>query len=1076
MLDSSRTGIRFVNELDENERLNLFFYEYLYNGGGVAVGDINNDGMPDMYFVSNLGADALYLNQGGVRFEDISTKAGIATARGYKTGVTMVDVNGDGWLDIHVCRSGVSDPELRRNLLYINNGDLTFTERAAEYGLDDASYSSQAYFFDMDLDGDLDLYLLNHPAEMSKANMLRVTRNPKGELMVATSDDLTNYSDRLYRNTGGRFTDVTERSGILNEAFGLSAMIGDFNNDLLPDIYVCNDYSRPDFLYIANRDGSYTERFEEHFRHSALSSMGSDRADINNDGYPDLLTLDMVPADRYRYQMLSSEQNFDRFERAMTVGLGAQLSTNTLQLSHGNGQYSDIAFLSNTAYTDWSWSVLLADLDNDGWKDILVTNSLKRDLTNNDFRYYVRDSLYKEVQMGRSTVTALLNAIPSVALRSPLFRNERDLTFSDVTEEWNSGPPGFNNGAAYADLDGDGWLDLVINNLNSPATVLRNTGASTGTNQYVRFILADTSGKNVYGSEVELTTSTGTQVQQLQPARGFLSSSEPILHFGIPEGTTLSRARVKWPNGTVLDLPSPTLDATHRVMKEPGLVRPSTTPKPTLLVDRSALLPQTFAHVENPFIDFKREPLLHHKLSEDGPGVAVADVDNDGSEDVFLGGAMDQPGRLFLQQRDGRFLERSIPAFVADALHEDVAALFLDADGDGDMDLYAGSGGNERSLDDPAYQDRLYLNDGRGGFQRANNALPVMLISTGCVASWDMDDDGDPDLFVGQRSTPGRYPETPRSIMLRNEGGRFTDATADWLLGSDRIGMVTDARFIDLDGDQVQELVLVGEWMPVTIFKKRNGKLENVTADWGLEQTHGWWNALDAADLDGDGLPELIVGNAGLNTVHKAHKENPATMIHKDFDGNGTVDPILCRTYNGAIYPVHTLDRMRDQMVMLRKRFQRYQPYAAARLSDVLTADELRGAQELKATTMAHTLFLNRGGKWLEARELPKIAQLSAARAMRFGDVDGDGHMDLIVAGNHYGTDPQFGRSDACIGVLLRGDGKGGLEPLSATKSGLSIPGNVRTVVPIQGANRAHWLVVRNNGRAGLFTTAPVSD
>jgi hypothetical protein len=1077
VMDPATTGIDHVNVLEENEAWNILRYEYLYNGAGVAIGDINNDGLADIYLVSNSGADRLYLNEGGFRFRDISEAAGIAEARGYKSGVTMVDVNGDGLLDIHVCRTALGQEALRRNLLYINNGDLTFSEQAAAYGLDDPSFSTQAYFFDMDLDGDLDLYLVNHPHDMREANNIRVIRNAQGELVPYQQEDLTYITDRLYRNDKGRFTDITDQAGVRNEAFGLSAAIGHFNDDLLPDIYVCNDYVKPDQLWINNGDGTFTDRFAEQFMCSAFSTMGSDLADINNDGYPDLFTVDMTARDRYRYQTLGMATNFDKYRKILDLGLQAQFATNMLQLNNGNGTFSNIGFLSNMAYTDWSWSALLADLDNDGWKDAVVSNGYVRDVTNNDYQRYMMDSLQKELRAGNITLVDWLTSIPSVKVRSFLFRNEGDLTFSDRSAEWNAGPPAFSNGAAYADLDNDGHLDLVMNNINDVAFVMRNNGASLEGHGHVRFQLDAGPGRSAWGSRVELELPDGSrQLQCIQPARGFLSCSETIAHFGIGHHAAIARAIITWPDGgqQVLEAPEPRV--VHKVLRQQGLAKAPPPPKAeSLFTDLGGQLPPGMQHRENDYIDLKREPLLHHLLSTEGPAVAVGDVNGDGLDDVYIGGAYDHAGKLFLQRPDGTFGEAAQPAFAADRGAEDVAALLFDADGDGDLDLYVGSGGNERPRGDASYADRLYLNDGHGLFTRAADALPQLFSSTGCVRALDVDGDGDLDLFVGSRSSPGRYPMQPTSYLLRNEGGRFTDATAQWSEGLQYMGMVTDARFADLDGDGREELVVVGEWMPITVFRWADGRFTDATDAFGLGGTTGWWCAVDVADLDGDGLPEIIAGNAGLNGALRTSPQEPVTIHYKDFDGNGTIDPILCAYWEGRSYPVHMRDRLQDQMVMLKKRFLRYHGFALAAMEDIFTPAERKDMGTLQANTFAHTLFRNQAGRSFAAEALPNMAQTSMARAITCLDADRDGRSDVIVAGNHHGTDAQFGRFDACIGLFMKGDGRGGLEAMPARESGLLLRGHVRRLLPITVGGRECLLVVRNNEAFGLVGLPPAT-
>jgi hypothetical protein len=1070
-LDSNATGITFANYITETDEMNINLYGYLYNGGGVAAGDINNDGLIDLYFSGGMVFHKLYLNEGNFKFRDITATAGVEGGYGFKTGVTMVDINGDGFLDIYLCKSMVNDPQYRKKMLYINNGDLTFTEQAAAYGLDDSSYSSQAYFFDMDTDGDLDLYLVNHPWNQSEANNLNVVYNDKGELELKKPSDYSFISDRLYENTGKHFTDITRKAGVENEAFGLSAVIGDFNNDLKPDIYVCNDYVKPDFLYINNGDRTFTESFSDYFRHSSISSMGSDFADINNDGYQDLMTLDMLPRDHYRQNMLMMIQNYDKFDQMVSINLKAQYVHNALQLNNGNGTFSDISFLSNTAATDWSWSALFADYDNDGWKDLFISNGYKRDLTNQDYARYAIDSLRKAYAAKQMSMLGWVEQIPSVKVKSYLFRNRGNLQFSDVSETWNSGTPAFSNGAAYADLDNDGYLDIIVNNIDEPAFVLRNDGKSSRANNFIRFTLTGDKGKTTYGTRVRINTADGQyQDQVYYPTRGFFSSVEPVIHFGIGNRTAITSAEIIWPDRSIQIIDNPAINKVHHVVKKSsGAKYKPSQPRNLFFEDISDKLPPEARHKENTYIDFKREPLLHQKYSEEGPATAVGDVNGDALDDIFLGGAAGFAGKLFLQKRGGGFATTQQAPFEKDSLYEDVAAHFFDANSDGSNDLIVISGGNEKSMGDPIYQSRLYINNGKGEFSRVQDGLPQLFTSGGCVAAADIDGDGDVDLFIGGRVSPGKYPLPPASSLLRNDNGKFTNVTPQWSEGLMNVGMVTDARFADLDKDGSQELILTGEWMPVSVFRKVDNKYVNVTSELGLSELSGWWYTLEIADFNNDGFPDMVAGNVGLNSYIQAGPGKPAELYYDDFDKNGTIDPVLCY-YNGEeSYPLHYRDRMLDQMIFLKKKFTRYHPYANAGLDDIFTKEQLSGAKVLAANTFAHTLFINEGGKGFSASALPKYTQISTVRTLQVLDVNQDSILDLVVGGNFYGTDAQFGRHDASVGAVLIGDGKGGFSVVSPGDSGFSIPGNVRSILPLKTSSGTELFVARNGDKSSLF-------
>jgi hypothetical protein len=745
-LDSNQTGIDFHNSITETEQFNFLLYEYLYNGGGVAVGDINNDGLPDIYFSGNSVSNKLYLNLGNFTFKDITESAGVNGGRGFKTGVSMVDVNNDGLLDIYVCKSALGDPELRRNVLYINNGDLTFTEKAAEYGLDDPGYSVQAYFFDMDGDNDLDVYVLNHSSNMRESNAIKITQNKEGVVALAIPETYEYLSDRLYENKNSIFTDISEKAGVLNDAFGLSAVIGDFNNDGLPDIYVANDYIKPDRLLINQGNNTFIDKIEDYFKHTSFSSMGSDFADINNDGCFDLLTLDMLPHENFRRKMNAMAQNYDKFDKMTTYGLGAQYAINALQLNSCEGNFSNISFMNDIALTEWSWSVLLADFSNNGLKDIHITNGYVRDVTNNDYAKFKMDELQKKLIAKEISLLDWVQQIPSNPVSNFFFENQDNLTFKNTSITWNSGPAAFSNGSAYVDLNNDGFLDIIVNNIQSPPFIMKNMGRELTKNNFLSIDLKFTPKQINIGTIAKAYLSNGTILtEQYNPTRGFLSSSQHRLHFGVPENSTIDKVEIIWPDRKIQVIEKPELNQILSVAKNTTKNYIPEKLSYTYFEDVSKLLPKEALHKENYYIDFKREALLHHKYSEEGPAVSVGDVNGDGLEDLFLGGAMGHAAKLFLQNKNGSFIQNTLNDFEKDKEYEDVSSIFFDANGNGFMDLYVVSGGNERLANDPMYQDRLYINDGKGNFRKSENALPAFFSSGGIVKAHDIDGDGQMD-------------------------------------------------------------------------------------------------------------------------------------------------------------------------------------------------------------------------------------------------------------------------------------------------------------------------------------------
>ncbi|HET6569824.1 MAG TPA: FG-GAP-like repeat-containing protein [Rhodothermales bacterium] len=1066
LIPPEKSGVNFANHVEDSDTLNIFTYEYFYDGAGVAVGDVDGNGLPDLYFTANTGPNHLYLNRGDWRFYDVTGEAGVAgPPGGWTTGATMADVNGDGLLDIYVSRSGDLPPGQRRNLLYVNDGDGTFTEEAAAYGIDGAGNTTQAAFFDYDRDGDLDLYVLNHG----------VSRYERFHVQPLEKRHEPMTADRLYRNDEGRFTDVTEAAGVSDNipSFGLGVVISDINEDGWPDIFVGNDYAVDDYLYVNNGDGTFNDRIRDYLAHTSFATMGADIADINNDARPDILTLDMLPESNERRKLLrgSTTTNYQTMLRSDDHH---QFTRNMLQLNTGVGRFSEIGWLAGVASTDWSWSALLADFDLDGYKDLFVTNGFVRDYTNLDFLHYTIPQALREAHGDSSVAMKLIEQMPRTELSNYLFRNRGDLTFENATERWGIDRPSDSNGAAYADLDNDGDLDLVVSNINQPAFLYRNNASELTDHHYLKIKLYGV-GKNRYGlgAKVRLVTPKGRVFYQEQmPTRGYQSSVQPVLVFGLGDADSI-HVTVTWPDGAWQALTGVSADQTITLHQQDATQAPrpssSEAPAADTLSARFAALPDAlgldFVHHENAFVDFRREPLLPHMLSRLGPALATADINADGREDIFIGGARGQAAALYLQQRGGTFRRTPVPAFEAHARYEDVDALFFDADGDGSEDLYVVSGGNDVADGDTLYQDRLYLNDGHGTFTYAVGALPQIASSGGAVAARDYDGDGDEDLFVGGRVLPGKYPYAPRSYLLENVGGRFRDVTPDALR---QPGLVTDAAWGDLTGDSTAELVLVGEWMPIRIFRYMGKTFTEITEAAGLGQTNGWWNSLRLADLDSDGDLDLIAGNRGLNAQMQASLDEPVTVNAADFDGNGATEAVISYYTQGRSYPVAVRDELLGQISSLWRKYPTYGSYANATVEDIFSEEQLAKALTRKANTFETSLFENRGGVFAK-RPLPIQVQFAPVNSILVQDFDRDGRLDLLLAGNNFAVNPSLGRQDAGRGLFLRGAGELHFQAMSPLQSRFVAGRDVRNLAFVNTAHGAIVLVVNNDGPLQVF-------
>lgn len=1024
-IPASASGIRFANNVLENDTCNVLEYMNIYTGAGVAAGDVNNDGLPDLFFSGNQESGRLYINKGDFKFEDVTEKAGLLSNR-WQTGVSMVDINQDGWLDIYVNVSGSEKFGSLSNLLYINNKNGTFSEKAEAYGIADKRLTMNASFFDYDRDGDLDLFLITNPADemVSGINSLN-ERKINGE---------SAGTDILYRNNGNEtFTDVSKEAGILVEGYSLGAAITDVNEDGWPDIYVSNDFLTNDILYINQRDGRFRDETSNCLKHTSFASMGNDAADFNNDGHTDLFVLDMLPEDNYRKKMIIPPASFDKFQLSLAKGYEPQYTRNTLQLNNGNGTFSDIGFMAGVSSTDWSWSALLADYDNDGDKDLMVTNGFYRDLGNLDYIHYqarLQNPMGKQTAKREEKLRAI-QALPKIPLNDYLFENNGNLSFTKRSNDWGFEEPGFSNGACYADLDNDGDLDLVINQFNSTAKLYRNNSESINKSHYLKVAFnAPLPNRQGIGAKLTVFTGDSIQVLELNPYRGFESSMEPILHVGLRDRSSVDSLQIRWPDGNVQTIGRTAADQllTITYRREPAqknkaagfAVTSNLNDQP--LVNVADELGILYQHTENEFVDFKLQPLLPHMHSANGPGIAVGDIDGDGLDDFVVGAAMGSAAAIFRQSNDGRFKKMALPDT---ALSDEMGVLLFDADGDQDQDLYIVGGGSEHSTGKPALQDKLYVNTGSGKFILA--PLPDTKGSGSCVTAADYDRDGDLDLFVGSRVDPGRYPSSSGSYLLRNESKSadkpvFVPFAAPFL---SVLGMVTSAVWTDFDNDGWIDLVVAGEFMPLTFVKNDHGTLKDVTAASGVSAFTGWWNNVIAADFDHDGDMDLVAGNLGLNTRHQASADQPLCIYGKDFDKNGLIDPVMCYYVDGVNYIYPSRDEMIRQVNPMRRRFPTYESFASVSFDESFTKEELKDALVVKATCFESSYFENLGGGKFKRHPLPRVAQVAPVFGIVAVDVNDDGYSDLVLSGNSYATEASTGRYDAMQGVVLMNDRKG---------------------------------------------------
>jgi hypothetical protein len=1093
-ISSDQSGIHFKNEIKETDSLNVLNISNIYNGGGVGIGDFNQDGLPDIYFTGNLVSNKLYLNKGNFKFEDITAASGADGNGKWCRGVSVVDINNDGWPDIYVSATINTNPEKRKNLLYINQGlDKSgiphFKDMAAEYGLADTSYSTMAAFFDYDNDGDLDMYLVvNEIVNPSVPNVFHKLAH----------DGSFPSSGKLFRNDWNDslkhpvFKNVSRESGVAIEGYGHSVNICDINQDGWKDIYVTNDYLPNDLLLINNHDGTFTDRLSDYFKHTSSNAMGVDVNDVNNDGLEDFIVLDMNPEDNFRKKMMLNSASYLTYQNSDYFGYNYQYVRNTLQLNQGprvnRGDsigppvFSDISFYAGVAETDWSWTPLLTDFDNDGYRDLIITNGFPKDVTDHDF------IAFRNISSSLVSTSDLLKQIPEVKLHNYAFHNNGNLGFSDVSADWGLSTPTFSNGAAYADLDNDGFPDLIVNNINDEAGIYRNRSAENQKepNHFLKIKFSgDNKNRDGFGAKVELHYDHGKQqVYENTPYRGYLSSVENIAFFGLGKAVIVDTVIVRWPDGNQQIL-NQVKSNQLLLVKQSDAKGKYDFNKPILagyteFKEITDSLGMEYTHQEKDYIDFNIQKLLPHKLSDYGPALAVGDIDGNGLEDLIMGGSSYQSARIFLQQPDGKFVQKSL--MQQDSLRKpehDMGLLLFDADGDGDLDLYIASGGNEMPRNTTGYQDRFYLNDGKGNFTLHPEAIPKNMTSKFCVRAADYDHDGDLDLFVSGRVDPGNYPRPVSSFIWRNDSKNgnvlFTDVTQTVAGDLVNCGMVCDALFTDFDNDGWPDLIMAGEWMSLAFLKNDHGKFVDVTPQTGISKNHGWWNSIAAGDFDHDGDMDYIVGNLGRNSYFRANKEYPVHVYAKDFDNNGIFDMIPSIYLpdienNKREFPGNGRDDLLKQINNMRKKFPSYKSYALSDMNQVLTDTERKGALVMVANNFETVLLRNEGNGEFTLVPLPREAQFSVINGMVVDDFDGDGNLDLVMNGNDYGTDVTVGRYDAFNGLLLNGNGQGGFEPKSILQSGIFIPGNGKALVKLCCANNQYLLAgSQNRGPLKVF-------
>lgn len=1070
--EASHTGITFSNDLAYTEEVNTYTFRNFYNGGGVGLADFNNDGLLDIFFSGSMVSNRLYLNKGNFQFEDITDAAGLNSLGVWSTGVAIVDINGDGLLDIYLCKSGPPGGARRHNELFVNRGNLTFMEESALYGLAFEGLSTHAAFFDFDRDGDLDCYLLNNSFRPVGGNDLR-----KDQRLIPDPEG----GSKLLINDNGKFIDISVKAGIYTSeiGFGLGVTIGDVNKDGWPDIYVSNDFFERDYLYINKTNGTFEESLELYLREISMGSMGADMADINNDGYPDIFVTEMLPEDDARLKTTAQFENWDRYKLSVNAGYYHQFARNVLQLNNGNNSFSEISRLAGVHATDWSWGALIFDMDNDGRKDIFVANGIYKDLLNQDYINFTAnpDIIREMISAKQQVITQLIDSIPSHPLANYAFHNEGNLTFSNRAGSWGLGKPSHSNGSAYGDLDNDGDLDMVLNNVNAMASVYENRARQINIkNTFLSFILRGEAGNSFsVGAKVTIYDKGEIFYQELFPARGFMSTVDYRLHFGLGERSTVDSVIVEWPDGRSTNLTNLPLnqqimlnqkDAVYGVkQKKQKEVKP-------VFSKATAIKGLDYHHVEDDFVDFDRDRLLFNMISNEGPCLCKGDVNHDGLDDFYIGGAKNQPGSLFTQLKAGGFSKTNDAVFELDKISEDTGCVFFDANGDGWDDLYVTSGSNQFSNSSPALLDRLYLNEGNGRLKKSPQPLPSarQFESTSCVVASDYDGDGDMDLFVGARLIPFYYGLPANGYILTNDGkGNFSDATEKISPALKGLGLITDAQWADINNDGKPDLIVVGEWMPVRIFINENNVLTDRTMEYGLNETNGWYNAIATGDFNNDARIDFVAGNHGLNSRFKASPQEPVSLYVNDFDQNGSLEQILTRYYEGVAYPLVLRQDLIMQLPYLKKKYLRFKNYQDQQISDIFAPEQLEKAKVLQAHTFETSVWLNVGDKF-EKRVLPIEAQFSPVYAICVQDFNDDGNTDILIGGNLYRAKPETGIYDGSRGLLLFGCGDGSFESISSKESGVNIKGEVRAFSEVMYRGMKVIIVGKNNDLIELLT------